>query len=189
MNKEWLDLLVRVADNNNDAILILNDSLEIIFSNQTANSLFFIDESNIVLEQIFSSETVNLIVDQIGISKTENQNKSIKNLELILKSEEKLFLDLFIGSIKVEKKIHKVLLFSLLQEKSNPGDSTRLIVGDQTNFSPKQLEFINQLVKEIKNAPLVKRLTRLPFTEKIIGSNPIRCTIWEYRIAAIAAVL
>lgn len=164
MNKEWLDLLVRVADHNNDAILILNDSLEIIFSNQTANSLFFIDESNIVLEQIFSPETVNRIIDQIGISKTENQNKSIKNLELILKSEEKLFLDLFIDSIKVEKKLHKVLLFSLLQEKSNPGDSTRLIVGDQTNFSPKQLEFINQLVKEIKN--------EFPFT--IISLNRLQ---------------
>jgi len=150
MNKEWLDLIIRFADHNDDAILILNNSFEIIFSNQTANSLFYIDETNIVLDQIFAEHTVKQLIDQLGISKSVNQNKSIKNLELTLKSEDKLYVDLFIDNIKIEKNFNRVLLFSLVKEKIESENPVQLGVLNQTNLSEKQSNFISQLVNQAK---------------------------------------
>ncbi len=77
-NKEWLDILGRIADSHGDPLIILDDSFEIIFTNQKANSLFSIDDFNITLEQVFERSTVREITDTIGIVLNSHQEKLLK---------------------------------------------------------------------------------------------------------------
>ncbi len=39
-NKEWFNILGKIADHHGDPLIILDDSFEIIFSNQTADLTF-----------------------------------------------------------------------------------------------------------------------------------------------------
>ena len=79
-NKDWLDILGRNSDYHGDPLIILDESFEIIFTNQKAISLFLIDDYNISLEQIFEKTTVQEILDFVGPAINTFQKKLLKNI-------------------------------------------------------------------------------------------------------------
>lgn len=68
LKKEWLDFFSKTADKQGNPLIILDDSQEIIFTNQKANSQFLIDDHNITLDQVFEPETITELNDLIGLS-------------------------------------------------------------------------------------------------------------------------
>ncbi|MFZ1281493.1 MAG: hypothetical protein WAR59_11695, partial [Ignavibacteriaceae bacterium] len=79
-SKIIIDLFGKIADLNNDPLIVIDESYEIVFTNQVAISHFIIDDLNISLEQIFENESVKEITDLIGITLSTAKNKSLKDL-------------------------------------------------------------------------------------------------------------
>ena len=110
-NKEWLDILGRNSDYHGDPLIILDESFDIVFTNQKAASLFFIDDYHITLEQVFEKETVNELTDLIG-PVINSFNKNIyKNISVNLKAGSSSVFDLFIEPIKTNAVINILLVF------------------------------------------------------------------------------
>ena len=134
-NKEWLAILGKIADYHGDPLIILDDSFEIIFANQKANSLFSIDDFNITLEQVFERETVTEITDTIGIVLNSYQEKLLKNISLKLKGGDSLSFDLNIEQFQCEETINIILVFRS-EVKDYPDDLLNKIkIGTSKNFS------------------------------------------------------
>ncbi|MBK7629779.1 MAG: PAS domain S-box protein [Ignavibacteriales bacterium] len=110
-NKEWLDILGRNSDYHGDPLIILDDSFEIIFTNQKASTLFIIDDFHISLEQVFEKETVQKLTDFIGPVLNSLQKKLYKTTSINLKSGNKLDFDILIEPIKTDETINAILVF------------------------------------------------------------------------------
>ena len=110
-NKEWLDILGRNSDYHGDPLIILDESFEIIFTNQKASSLLSIDDYNITLDQVFEKETVHDLNDMIGPVINSLQKKRFKNVSINLKSGNYLKFDLSIEPIQIDETINVILVF------------------------------------------------------------------------------
>ena len=116
-NKEWLDILGRIADYHGDPLIILDESFEIIFTNQKAISLFSIDDFNITLEQVFEKSTVTEISDSIGIVLNSYQEKIFKNILIKLKGGNNLSYDLSIEPLHWEEVNNIILVFRKVESE------------------------------------------------------------------------
>jgi PAS domain S-box-containing protein len=164
INKEWFDLILKIADYHKDPVFILNDSFEIVFTNQIANSFFLIDDSDLTLNQIFDSTTVKTITDLIGISVSLNQKSETKQIEVTLKSDQKFILDLTIQILRSGLSNKYILVFSF-DDKNILSDSTdKIKIGTSLNYSTEQNTIIKALVNEINEL--------VPFT--IISLNRLQ---------------
>jgi len=110
-NKEWLDILGRNSDYHGDPLIILDDSFEIIFTNQKAATLFFIDDYHISLEQVFEKETVQELTDFIGPVLNTLQKRIVKHASINLKSGNNIFFDLLIEPIQTDEALNIILVF------------------------------------------------------------------------------
>jgi PAS domain S-box-containing protein len=114
-NKEWLDILGRNSDYHGDPLIILDDSFEIIFTNQKAATLFFIDDYHITIEQVFEKETVQELTDFIGQVLNTFQKKIIKHTSINLKSGNNILFDLSIEPIQTAETINIILVFRSIE--------------------------------------------------------------------------
>ena len=168
-NKDWLEVIIRLADFNNDPLIFLNESFEIIFSNQIASSLFLIDENNINLEQVFEDKTVELITDNAGIAVTKKTNISIKDINFILKTGSLINSDLSIDILPGNNSNQIVLLFKLIQKNTLVSDE-RIDLSVKSKLSMEQLRVIKEITDQIKS--------QYPFT--LVSINRIHNLINNY---------
>jgi PAS domain S-box-containing protein len=110
-NKEWLDILSRNSDYHGDPLIILDESFEIVYTNQKARTLFLIDDHHITLEQVFEKETVNELTDLIGPVINTFQKDIFKNISVNLKSGSSSVFDLSIEPIQTDESINVLLIF------------------------------------------------------------------------------
>ena len=110
-NKEWFDILGRNADYHGDPLIILDESFEIIFTNQKASALFTIDDYHISLDQVFEKETVQEISDFIGPVLNAFQKNIFKNTLINLKSGDSVVFDLAIEPIQADENVNVILVF------------------------------------------------------------------------------
>ncbi len=110
-NKEWRDILGRNSDYHGDPLIILDESFEIVFTNQKAASLFIIDDHHITLEQVFEKETVNELTDLIGPVIINFQKNIFKNIQVNLKSGNGVVFDLSIEPIQTDDALNIIIVF------------------------------------------------------------------------------
>ncbi len=138
-NKEWLDILGRNADYHGDPLIILDDSYEIVFTNQTASTFFNIDDFHISLEQVFEEETVQELNDYIGPVLHSFQKKVFNNISFNLKSGNNIVFDLLIEPIQTDE-TNNIILFFRNIESINANDllSKIKITSVKDDFSNKE---------------------------------------------------
>lgn len=110
-NKEWLDILGRNSDYHGDPLIILDESFEIVFTNQKAATLFLIDDHHITLEQVFEKETVNELTDLIGPVINNFQKSIYKNISVNLKAGSSSVFDLSIEPIQTDETLNVIIVF------------------------------------------------------------------------------
>jgi PAS domain S-box-containing protein len=150
-NKEWFNILGKIADHHGDPLIILDDSFEIIFSNQTAVSLFSIDDFNITLDQIFDKNTVNEISDNAGIALNTFKNKTLDQLELKLKSGSNLVSDISIELLNLDESVNVVLIFSSSFKIDQDELIKKIKILSSKNLSLIKSINLKDLISEIKN--------------------------------------
>ena len=150
-NKEWFNILGKIADHHGDPLIILDDSFEIIFSNQTAVSLFSIDDFNITLDQIFDKNTVNEISDNAGIALNTFKNKTLDQLDLKLKSGSNLVSDISIELLNLDESINVVLIFSSSFKIDQDELIKKIKILSSKNLSLIKSINLKDLISEIKN--------------------------------------
>jgi PAS domain S-box-containing protein len=110
-NKEWLDILGRNSDSHGDPLIILDESFEIIFTNEKASTLFLIDDYHITLEQAFKKQTVQELTDFIGPVINTFQKKVFSNTSVNLKSGYNVDFDITIEPIQLDESLYVILIF------------------------------------------------------------------------------
>jgi len=169
-SKIIIDLFGKIADLNNDPLIVIDESYEIVFTNQVAISHFIIDDLNISLEQIFENESVKEITDLIGITLSTAKNKSLKDLELNLKSGVKYKTNILIEILALGDKVNIVLIFKSAIENHTENLISKIKIGKNPNISGKQNNTLALLQTEIKNL--------IPFS--LISLNRLQAILEKY---------
>jgi len=170
LNKEWLDFFSKTADKLGSPLIILDDSQEIVFTNQKAISDFLIDDHNVTLDQVFESETVIELNDLIGISVNTSAKLIERNISLKLKTGAIEDFELVLETISSEFGVNTILFF--MKKDGIGNDQTSVI---KTSVS---IEKILALYPEIKvlydavssNSPLT--ILSLKNVQKIVDTFP-----------------
>ncbi|MCU0343151.1 MAG: PAS domain S-box protein [Ignavibacterium sp.] len=150
-NKDWLDILGRNSDYHGDPLIILDESFEIIFTNQKAISLFLIDDYNISLEQIFEKTTVQEILDFVGPAINTFQKKILKNISIDLKSGHNLLFDLSIDPIRTEDVLNVILVFRSIDNINKDDLLSKIKITKLDNGYSEFKQEINSLVSGLKS--------------------------------------
>ena len=150
-NKEWLDILGRIADYHGDPLIILDDSFEIFFSNQKANSLFSIEDFNITLEHVFEKSTVTEISDSIGIVLNSYQDNIFKDFSVKLLGGNSLSYDLSIEPFRWEETNNIILVFKNETKDYTDELLKKIKIGVSKDYSIKPGISLNVILTEIKN--------------------------------------
>ena len=151
INKEWLKILGSIEDYHGNPLIILDDSFEIIFTNQYANSLFSIDDFNITLEQVFERDTIRELTDLIGIVLNSNQEKILKKIDVKLKGGNTLSLNLLVQPHLSEETQFIFLIFKNEAEDYPDVPLNKIKIGASANFSIKQSNSLNSILTDLKN--------------------------------------
>ena len=114
-SKEWFEILGKVSDYQGNPIIIIDSSFDIIYTNQHANSLFFIDAHHISLEQVFETETVQLLTDLVGPVLYTFKSTEKKDLTIRLKAGVTKVFDLFIDAFGIEESQNILLIFKNIE--------------------------------------------------------------------------
>lgn len=125
LNKEWLDFFSKTADKLGSPLIILDDSQEIVFTNQKAISDFLIDDHNITLDQVFESETVIELNDLIGLSINTSTKLLERNISLKLKTGTIENFELVLETISSEFGVNTILFFT---KKDGIGDDQTSVI-------------------------------------------------------------
>ncbi|HEX9253695.1 MAG TPA: PAS domain S-box protein [Ignavibacteriaceae bacterium] len=185
-NKEWLDILGRNSDYHGDALVILDDSFEIVFTNQKAATLFFIDDFNISLEQVFEKETVQELTDIIGPVINSFQKKSYKNFSVNFKTGNSAVFDLFVEPIQADS-ITNILIVFRNSENVNANEFLSRIKTDSLkNLLADKVNPVTILISELqKLAPFT--IISLKRIQNLIDQNeyPIWVKDVESKLIAI----
>jgi PAS domain S-box-containing protein len=171
-NKEWLELVVRIADQHNDAVIILNDLNEIILSNQIAQSYFLIEDTNLTLEQVFDGKTVQVISDQIGISKSTSVKNILSDFEIILKNSFKLYTNLSIEIILLNNLKQTILIFEIQNISQLQDYPDKIRTSSLSNLPAEDIKIIKSISNEIHDL--------IPFT--IVSLNRLHTLVEKYPI-------
>ena len=169
-NKEWFEILGKVADYHSDPLIMLDTSFEIIFTNQKAVSIFSIDDFNLTLEQVFEQETVIEFTDAIGIVLNSSLQKNIKNLLIKLKGGSNLIYDVSIELINLEDVINIVLLFRNVSSNKSDELIRKIKIPGTGTLNSNQSIQLESLLSDIQ--------IHLPVT--IVSSKNIQLLIDKY---------
>lgn len=173
--KEWLDLLSRMTENLNESVIILDTSYEILYSNQEASLVFYIDELSLTLDQIFSKETVNYLTDFIGPSVFSLSKNKVDSFEIITNTGIKNLFNVIIDPIKIGDEIVILLIFNAAQLQKDNKDENLFSINTISSKEILENKTIKSLVDGIKN--------NLPITVvnlKILNSllNSFEFPVW-----------
>ena len=155
-NKEWFDILGKISDYQGNPIIIIDSSFDIVYTNQHANSLFFIESHHISLEQVFETETVQMLTDLAGPVLYSFESNEKRSLRVKLKAGITLTFDLFIEAFEIEESKNILLIFKNVESD----DSSNLI--SRIKVKPLKSDYLND---HLKINSLISELTILaPFT-------------------------
>jgi PAS domain S-box-containing protein len=169
-NKDWFDILGRNSDYHGDPLLILDDSFEIIFTNQKASTLFSIDDFNICLDQIFGKETVQYLIESIGPALNSSQKKNYKSSLINLKSGYKLEFDLSVEPIQLNETVNIILIFRSLVKINSNDILSKIKVSSLKNDDSINNTPLKQIIAELQSLA--------PFT--IISIKRVKNVIDQY---------
>ena len=155
-NKEWLDIIGRIADYHGDPLIILDDSFEIIFTNQKAISTFSIDDFNISLEQIFEKDTTRNLSDSIGIALNTNKKKTLSDYSVELKNGNTITYNISLELLHTEDSINIVLLFNNVSTINSNDLLKKIKLLSAKNLTLDRKLNLNNFINEIQK--------HLPFT-------------------------
>lgn len=150
LNKEWLDFFSKAADKQDKPLIILDNSQEIIFTNQTAVSSFLIDDHNITLDQVFESETVLELNDLIGLSINTSANLLDRKITLKLKTGLTENYRIILETLSTEDGVNTILFFNETSDQrisSTDSISALLSIDDLQIIYPE----IKDLLQKLKN--------------------------------------
>lgn len=149
-NKEWLDILGRNADYHGDPLIILDESFEIIFTNQKASALFTIDDYHISLDQVFEKETVQEISDFIGPVLNAFQKNIFKNTLINLKSGDSVVFDLAVEPIQADGNVNVILVFRSTENINTDHLLSKIKISSFKNFSSDKNNPGKALISELQ---------------------------------------
>jgi len=150
-NKEWLDILGRNSDYHGDPLIILDESFEIVFTNQKAASLFFIDDYHITLEQVFEKETVNDLTDLIGPVINSFHKNIYKNISVNLKAGSSSVFDLFIEPIQTDEIINILLVFRSTEKINSYDLLSKIKITSFKNILSDKNNSAKTVISELQN--------------------------------------
>lgn len=147
LNKEWLEFFSKTADKLGNPLIILDESQEIVFTNQNAVSNFLIDDQNVNLDQVFESDTVIELNDLIGLSVNTSAKLIERNISLKLKTGTAEDFELVLETISSEYGVNTILFFTRKEEISE--DHTGII---KTSVSVEKLKIFYPEIKDLADA-------------------------------------
>ncbi|HCY76427.1 MAG TPA: hypothetical protein DHV28_10940 [Ignavibacteriales bacterium] len=150
VNKGWLDILGRNSDYHGDPLIILDESFEIIYTNQKASSLFAIDDIHITLEQVFEQDTVQKLNDFIGPAFNSFQKKLFTNTSVKLKSGNTLSFDLSIEPILTNEDKNVILVFRNLENINFNDLLNKIIIRSAKNNLNDGTDDLQSLITELQ---------------------------------------
>jgi PAS domain S-box-containing protein len=148
-NKEWFDILGKVSDHQGNAVIIIDSSFDIIYTNQQANLLFFIDAHHISLEQVFEIETVQMLTDLAGPVLYSFKSTEKKDLSVKLKAGIAQDFDLFIEALEIDETKNILLLFKKIGSDDTTNLITRIKIQPLKSTYPNNYINVNNLISEI----------------------------------------
>ena len=155
-NKEWLDILGRNSDCHGDPLIILDESFEIIFTNEKASTLFLVDDYHITLDQVFEKQTVQELTDFIGPVISTFQKKVFSSTLFCLKSGYKVDYDLSIEPIHIDETLYIILIFKSIANINADNLLSKIKITSLKNLSSD---------KNISAMSIISEVNRLaPFT-------------------------
>ena len=169
-NKEWLDILGRNSDYHGDPLIILDESFEIVFTNQKASSLFIIDDYHITLEQVFEKETVNELTDLIGPVVNSFQKNIFKNITVNLKSGSSTTFDLSIEPIQTDETLNIIIVFRSTENIIAYDILSKIKIASFKNILSDKSNSVKTIISELQN--------HVPFT--IISLKKVQNVIDQY---------
>ena len=155
-NKDWLDILGRNSDYHGDPLIILDDSFEIIFTNDKAAELFIIEDYHITLEQVFERDSVQQLTDFIGTVLNSHQKKIFVEASFDLLTGNTLDFDLAIEPIQTDDITNIILIFRNAKNINQSNLLSRIKVSSLKNLSTNNDNPLKTIVNDLQ------RLT--PFT-------------------------
>jgi len=147
LNKEWLEFFSKTADKLGNPLIILDESQEIVFTNQNAISNFLIDDHNVNLDQVFEPDTVIELSDLIGLSINTSTKLIERNISLKLKTGTTEDYELVLETISSEYGINTILFFS---RKNEISDNLTGIIN--SSVSIEKLKLVYPAIKELFDA-------------------------------------
>lgn len=168
--KEWIDLYTKIAESVSDLVVILDHSFDILYANQKAASVFYIDDLSLTLEQVFDNETVLHLNDEIGSVLYIDQKKSLQNFAVNIKTGYNYEFDLVISPIKI--KDEKLILLVFIDKSSKKNET--YIDKIQMKLSRHILQENNEVIKSLLSE--VEQL--IPFT--ITGLKSLQTIVNNY---------
>ncbi len=185
-NKDWLDILGRNSDYHGDPLIILDESLEIVFTNLKAAELFLIDDYHITLEQVFERDTVQQLSDYIGPVLNTFQKKIFKDTKINLKTGDTIDFDLSVEPIQIDEIINIILVFRSTRIISQNNLLSRIKVSSALNLNLNINNPVGKIVKDLqKLAPFT--IVSLKLVKNVIDKYdfPIWIKDLEGRLIAI----
>ncbi len=150
-SKEWFEILGKVSDYQGNPIIIIDSSFDIIYTNQHANSLLFIDAHHISLEQVFETETVQLLTDLLGPVLYTFKSTEKKDLTIRLKAGVTKVFDLFIDAFGIEESQNILLIFKNIESDNFSNFIARIkILPLKSTYLEEHTE-INNLISELSH--------------------------------------
>ena len=144
--------------------------LKLVFTNQKAASLFFIDDYHITLEQVFEKETVNELTDLIGPVINSFHKNIYKNISVNLKAGSSSVFDLFIEPIQTDEVINILLVFRSTENINSYDLLSKIKITSFKNILSDKNNSAKTVISELQNLA--------PFT--IISLKRVQNVIDQY---------
>lgn len=155
-SKDWIKYLAIIADNSSYPVLILSSDLDVVYSNEQANSTFQIDSLTFSLENIFENKIVNRLTEFLSPVFHREHRVVLKEFLVETKSGLRKEFDLTAETLEVINEKYLILFFKGSNTiKSDILDSGfNLLTGEAFSIAEKKI--VKKFTEQIQ--PLV------PFT-------------------------